>query len=68
MPTTGDAGRHVRDHHRVGADARALADGDRTQDLRAGADDDLLRRVGWRLRLIWAAEFTDGATPPRVTS
>lgn len=30
--------RHVVDHYSVGANPRAVADGDRAQDLRAGAD------------------------------
>ena len=42
LPTTVECGRHVVDHDRVGADLRAVADRDRAEQLRAGADRDVV--------------------------
>ncbi len=47
MPDHGGVGRHIVQHHGVGADPGVVADGDRPQHLGAGADDHVVadRRV-----------------------
>lgn len=50
----------VLDHDRIGPDAGAGADADRTQDLGTGPDHDAVAEVGWRL-----PGFQE--VPPRVT-
>ena len=47
LPTTVEFGGHVGDHDGVGADLRAVPDRDRAEQLRAGADRDVVlhRRV-----------------------
>jgi hypothetical protein len=51
-------GRHILDDHGAATDARAVADRDRPQDLRADADDDIIaqRRVALPTALACASK------------
>ena len=62
----GGAGRHVLEHHGIGADDRAVADGHRPEDLGAAADVDVVAQARHAGPI--AAEHADGDARARCCS
>ena len=58
---------NILGHHGIAADFRAHADNNVTQNLGAGADNNIVFQSRVTLMQRCASESTDGRTPPRVT-